>query len=134
MMEFSLNSHVSSSTGTTPYELVLGRRAMMPASLGQRVEGETGAEVELAARWRLARDAMHLAQERMVAAGGTQRASFSEGDEVLLDTRNYPQLRQHKLQAPYFGPVKIKRVLQHNTVELGLPDTWTMHRISCRQH
>ena len=131
MLEFSINSHPSATTGTTAFELHLGRRAILPTTL---TEPPTDPGLPLEARWRAARDAIHQAQERMVEQnGGSGRPDevpgFKPGDAVLLNTRNYPQLRKNKLDAPFFGPLKVKRVLSATTVELVLPAGWSIHPV-----
>jgi hypothetical protein len=131
MLEFSLNSHVSTATATTAYELHLGRRAMTPAVVERSVTKANA--VPLEARWRLARDVLHQTQEKMVETGSSSKLRdkvvYNPGDEVLLNTRSYPQLRAHKLSAPYYGPLKVKRMPSAATVELELPAGWEIHPI-----
>lgn len=125
LMEFALNSHKSSATRSSAFELHLGRRAVLPAATNTPPPRAT---VELEARWRAARDALHEAQEHMVDKTSSSKppnqVEWSAGDEVLLNTRNYPQLRRNKLKDPFYGPLKIKRVLSPTTVELALPAGW----------
>jgi hypothetical protein len=131
MLEFSINTHPSAATGTTALELHLGRRGVLPTTL---MESPGDLDTPLEVRWRAARDAIHEAQERMVEQGGGSRTPdeavlFRSGDEVLLNTRNYPQLRKNKLDTPFYGPLKVKRVLSPTTVELTLPTGWGIHPV-----
>ena len=132
LMEFALNAHVSSATGASPFELHMGRRAVVPAML-LRTGGEP--EIPIEARWRAARDALHQAQERMVQYGGGSRPpdevlpQYQPGDEVLLNTRNYPQFRRSKLDVPFYGPLRVRRVLSPRTLELVLPAEWGIHPV-----
>ena len=135
MLEFAINSHTSSTTETSAYKILLGRAAVTPAALGH--PGGAGGEVKLEARWRAARDAIHNAQERMVANGPNgrngiqkERVAFKAGDEVLLDASKFPQLkalRTSKLASPYYGPLKVKRVLSETTLQLEWPAGWGAH-------
>lgn len=129
MLEFAINSHVSESTKTTPFELHYGRKAVMPARLLDPPAGSD--DIPWQARARVARDAMHEAQEKMVAAHGsvapTQR--FKAGDRVLLDTNKYPRLRRHRNDDRFFGPLRVKEVPHDspNVVVLGLPAAWQIN-------
>jgi hypothetical protein len=51
------------------------------------------------------------------------------GDRVLLSTRNYPNLRQDKLHAPFVGPFKVLARPAAATAKLELPSTWRIHDV-----
>jgi hypothetical protein len=122
LLEFSINSHVSETTGMSAFDLHLGRKPVMPAVLPVPTSDE---ELPIAAKWQLAKDAILEAQAKMANLGGSpDRVVFQVGEKVLLDTQRFPQLRAHKLQGRFCGPLEIKRVLSAVTVELVLPAGW----------
>lgn len=131
MMEFALNSHRSSATTISPYELHLGRHAQPPALLGapstlaQYSQTNDDRTAHLRALWTTARDAIRDAQDQMAAntPSPTNRTTttFSAGDQVLLHTRNYPTLKPNKLSPPYVGPYTIKRMVSPTVAELTWP-------------
>jgi hypothetical protein len=121
-LEFSINAHVSESTGASPFDLHLGRKPVMPATLPVATGTE---ELPIAAKWQLAKDALVEAQAKMADLGGApERVIYQAGEKVLLDTQRFPQLRHHKLQGRFCGPLTIARVLSGSTVELLLPASW----------
>ena len=135
MLEFTLNSHTQTTTETSAFELNIGRRAVFPAIMKQPTN-KVEEQIPLETRWRAALDAMHKAQEQMVQRNSPISSSkvldkvvFNPGDEVLLNTKNYPQLRRNKLDAPYFGPLIVKRMPNERVVELELPEGWNIHPI-----
>jgi hypothetical protein len=132
-LEFAINSKVSSATGVSPLELHLGRPPVPPAALGQRTESAAGPDASVQSKWRLARDAMHEAGDRMMSDQGAKSTTPAQrvtaGDKVLLHLRNYPQFRAHKLTAPYIGPFVVKGVPSLTTVELDIPKRFRIHKV-----
>jgi hypothetical protein len=125
LMEFALNSHKSTVTGQPPLELLLGRTPRQPTLLDTTPTQHT---VPLQTRLRMARDASLVAQEKMVGnAKLPDPVSYSVGEMVLLNTRNYPQLRQHKLSDRFVGPFRVSKVLGPTVVQLELPQTYQIH-------
>lgn len=52
---------------------------------------------------------------------------YKVGDKVLLNTRNYPQFRQHKLSSKFIGPFAVSKVLGPTVLQLQLPNTYQIH-------
>jgi hypothetical protein len=125
-LEFSLNSHISSATGTSAFHLTLNRPPLPPAALDNT---DTAASIPLVARWRAAHDKLREARARMVAdkappAGST---TWKIGDWAFLHTKDYPQLRHTKLDKRFAGPFRVLRVLSQYTLVLELPPELNIH-------
>ena len=123
-LEFALNSHQSSATNTSAFEIHLARPAIPPVALSLPIPPTSAlGKTALMARWQQARDALQEANDRQVpnVAVRTQPVQFQAGDKVLLHTRNYPKLRPNKLQPTYVGPFIIKRMTTPTTADLELP-------------
>ena len=108
----------------------MGRAPVAPAALGQPVNKATE---PIQAKWLEARDNLREAEDRMLARDGKKvqgESSFRVGDQALLSTRNYKQLRESaagKLAKPYVGPFLVKRVLSPTVVELDIPSRMDIH-------
>lgn len=126
MMEFALNSHQSTTTDSSPLQLLLGREPKQPLLMTDQSPQATTA-LPLETRLRVARDASLLAQERMVGTDKLpNQVIFAAGDKVLLDTRNYPQLRD-KLANRFIGPFVVDKVLGPTVMQLKLPASYQIH-------
>lgn len=129
LMEYALNSQVSTSTQSSAYELHLGRPAVPPIALGaaytQQGPNTLDTPQHLHALWLRAKDATREAQDRMApdrpAPANRPTQTFATGDQVLLNTRNYPSLKPNKLSHPYVGPYTIKRMISNTLAELTWP-------------
>ncbi|KAD7477122.1 hypothetical protein E3N88_00258 [Mikania micrantha] len=137
--EFWYNSTFHASTGTTPFEVVYGRR---PPSILQFIPGEV--RVESVARELQDRDEalrqlkVHLsnAQSTMKLQADKHRrdVQFMVGDWVYVKLKPYRQLsvsqRIHqKLAAKFFGPFQIIEKIGPVAYRLHLPSTSKIHLV-----
>ena len=140
--EFTINNHVSATTGYSPFFLDTGMQPRVPLSMvAQRLAAGTE-EVPLTTQsfveeWRAAEDsarvAMRLAQQRYAAQADLHRRDHSHqpGDKVLLSTehlvlRNQPS---SKFKQRWLGPYSIRRVVSPVAYELLLPRTLKIHPV-----
>jgi hypothetical protein len=140
--EFTINNHVSATTGYSPFFLDTGMQPRVPLSMvAQRLAAGTE-EVPLTTQsfveeWRAAEDsarvAMRLAQQRYAAQADLHRRDHSHqpGDKVLLSTehlvlRNQPS---SKFKQRWLGPYSIRRVISPVAYELLLPRTLKIHPV-----
>ena len=129
LLEFSLNAAKSATTGTSAFELHLGREPALPATISNITPG-SGDGLSIAERWSAARDSMRAAEEKMVGTAKVPRVvEYKVGDQILLHTGRFPQFRANKLHPRYAGPFVIKRVLSATNVELELPTTSRAHPV-----
>ena len=142
MVEFGLNSSVSTTTGFTPFELNQGYmpQIRMPTSFDITFKGVK--QFTLQAKWDLmaAHDviiANHIQQ--MFHANRKHRPSdiYHVGDHMYILTQNLtlPKGRARKLVPKYIGPYKV--VKAHNeasTVMLELPLALVARQISLTFH
>jgi len=99
---------------------------------GQNSGTTLGPSTNIQSKWRMARDAMREAEDRMLAGQGRPAVGddvFKVGDLALLHVRNYPQLRPHKLATPFIGPFKVVKVLSPTVVELDLPGRFRLQPV-----
>jgi hypothetical protein len=133
-LEFALNEKPSSATGLSPFELHLGRPAVAPAALGTPAD-DTAPDAAVHTKWRLARDGMQEAGDRMVRDQGAVPTGdanlFRVGDKVLISLTNYPQFRTNKLTAPYIGPFKVKALRKKSpaVVVVDVPKRFGIHNV-----
>ena len=128
MVEFALNSSVSTTTGFTLFELNQGYmpQIRMPTSFDTTFKGVK--QFVLQAKWDLmaAHNVIIVNHIQMLHANKKRRGSdlYHEGDHVYLLTQNLtlPKGSVRKLVPKYIGPYKV--VKAHNeasTVTLELP-------------
>lgn len=138
MLELGLNSKVNPSTGMTPFQAVQGYEPLTPTALvadtpTTTVSATAPATQRLRAMqevWAAVRNSVTDAQERQrrKQPGAEQSpAGLQVGDEVLLSTEAYPNLRAHKLQPPFVGPFRITARPSPSTATLQLPPAFNIH-------
>jgi len=122
-LEFVLNSHRSSATAASAFELHLARTPIAPTATSTAATGPQSLTADLLRGWQRAKDALREAQDKMVPDVPSQPhpVVFQAGDKVMLHTRNYPQLRAHKLSPTFRGPFTIKAMKAPTVAELELP-------------
>jgi hypothetical protein len=130
LLELGLNMKKQRTTGMSAFEVVQGIQPQTPLQMasatrqdhGQKEEGKLA---QLQRVWGRVEDAVELAKEQQAAQQDVvlppTTPAFVVGDEVLLNTANYPSLRAHKLAPPYKGPYKVRRIVSPAVVELELP-------------
>ena len=136
MVEFALNNSIRSSTGYTPFYLVLGQHpnpgkiprdlSTMPPTVEDFLSG-------LQKTREIAERSLHKAAEQMKKFADRKRGptpDFEIGDKVLLDAANFPSIRpSRKLGEKRYGPFKIIKKLSDLNYQLELPDTWKIHPV-----
>lgn len=143
LTELALNSAVQASTGKSALEIVQGFQPVVPTTLAsglpQPSAEERARDVQAGATakkleetWRQVHDALRDSHEATTSSEEQRRPTASTatpkvGDEVLLHTRNYPQLRVSKLHAPYVGPFKVTATPSTATATLELPPSMKIH-------
>ena len=142
MVEFAMNSHVSSTTGFSPFQLDTGMAPATPLSMLAPLDPEVAAQVPvptalLMDEWRqsleVARIAMREAQERYAAYADLHRTdrAFKAKDRVYLSTANL-SLKANPAKAfrpRWIGPFEITRVVSPVAYELKLPRTMGVHPV-----
>ena len=127
---FSLNNQVSSSTGTSPFQLAHGFPARTPLSVGLNLDAAgldkaavtMGARVQ--ARFQAAADQAAAAQARLghVLEKRRSPADVAVGDRVWLDGAHVPHQLPFKLANRWFGPYVVLQVMG-GAVRLDLPES-----------
>ena len=114
IVEFALNNSIKSSTGYTPFYLVLGQHPNpgtipcdlfgMPPTVKDLLEG-------LKKTREIAEKSVHKAPDQMKKFADGKRGptpKFEIGDKVLLDASNFPSIRpSRKIGEKRYGPFKI---------------------------
>jgi len=135
-VEFSMNNTIKSSTGYTPFFLVMGQHpnaGHIPRNLSTHVPSAEEFFKELEEAREQARKALDKAASEMKKYADRKRGplpKFEIGDKVLLDATNYPSIRpSRKLSERRYGPFKITEKLSDLTYRLKLPANWKIHPV-----
>jgi hypothetical protein len=128
-IEFAMNNSHNASTKMTPFELLLGYKPRVPASLDDdnTVQSTVSKRLErLNVNLKQAHDNVMRAQIRMIkTADMSSRAStFKVGDSVYVSTKNLALVRPNKFKPKYIGPFLILKMKAFgNAAQLALsPD------------
>ena len=134
LVELAINSATQNDTSLSAMQIATGQQPSTP--MGLFVPGvprdDTALLNKLDLIWRRVKDALAESQERVADAVNNrfqpaQDTPFKVGDEVLLHTRNYPQLRANKLQPMYAGPFKVAGRPSPGVAVLQLPASLKLH-------
>lgn len=131
--EYAQNSLISSSTGLTPFQCVLGFQPPLFPWSGERTEVPAvndwfrhSAEV-----WQTAHVRLHRAIRRQrINADKHRRPAphFEPGQEVWLSTRDIRlRLPSKKLSPRFIGPFKVQKQVNPVSYRLQLPSTYRIH-------
>ena len=135
LIEFAINNSRQQSIGTTPFMLNGGRQPRTPADLQLPSNVPRAASFESSLRERLARAkaCLEAAQARQKAnADGRRRSvTFTEGQEVLLNTKNisFKTPGTRKLMPRYIGPFRIQKMVGPVAAKLTLPSELRIHPV-----
>ncbi|KAL1937390.1 hypothetical protein VTO73DRAFT_13796 [Trametes versicolor] len=138
MVEFAINSSISSSTGFAPFELNYGYMPRM-AAWDQGISRFPGVQA-FAERARMnleqAHDAILQSRVNMTYHANRRRTEevkpYSVGDMVYLSTKNLtlPKNRARKLAPKFIGPYKVIRANPDvSSYTLELPEELTKRRV-----
>jgi len=135
-VEFASNNAIKSSTGYTPFYLVIGQHPN-PGSIPREISSRSPSAEEFVKGLQQAREQARLslekAAEQMKKFADRKRRPtpiFKIGDKVLLDASNYPSERpSRKLSEKRYGPFKIIEKISDLNYRLQLPDNWKIHPV-----
>jgi deoxyuridine 5'-triphosphate nucleotidohydrolase len=135
-VEFALNNTTKSSTGYTPFYLVLGQHPN-PGNIPRDLSTCPPSTEEFLEGMRIAREAakkaLEKAAESMKKFADRKRSEtpvFKVGDKVLLDATNYPSDRPtRKFSERRYGPFKIEKKISDLNYRLTLPANWKIHPV-----
>ena len=128
LVEFGLNSAVSSRTGVSPFMLTYGWTPRPPAAVAAdhafaNPMAETFVQ-DAQARFDAAKDHIAMAQLKLIELMRRRRApvTLAAGDFVWMTSQNVPLAVPAKFLPPWLGPYKVLEV-RGNTARLELPPT-----------
>lgn len=135
-VEFAMNNTIKSSTGYTPFYLVMGQHpnpGNIPQNLSDHVPSAEEFFKELEQAREVARKALGKAADYMKKFADRKRGptpTFHIGDKVLLDASNYPSIRpSRKLSERRYGPFKIIEKISDLNYRLQIPENWNIHPV-----
>lgn len=126
-VEYSINSHVSSASGLSPFECCLGYQPPLFPSQEKEV-GVPSAEAFIRRcrrTWLSARRALTRAGTQMKSTADKHRLPsprYRVGQKVWLSARDVPlRVESRKLAPRYLGPFPIIKLINPSAVKLKLP-------------
>ena len=137
VIEFAVNSTPNRTTGYTGFYLNYGFHPLHPLQLldspnQTNVESVVSFTSRLQGDFMVAKEQLQRAQQQMkqVADQHRRAVDYTEGDQVLLNTR-YLRFRNcpRKLQRRFVGPFPIEQKIGKAAYKLQLPTTWTVHPV-----
>ena len=136
MVEFAINDTTKSSTGHSPFQLVLGFNPN-PGTIPYDISTKVPSVEEFLSGLQQAREQAQKSLEK--AADSMKRFAdrkrrpaphYKVGDRVLLDASNYPTTRpSRKLSERRHGPFKIIEQVSDLNYRLQLPKNWKIHPV-----
>jgi hypothetical protein len=135
-IEFALNNTVKSSTGYTPFYLVLGQHPN-PGNIPRDLSSCPPSTEEFLEGMKIAREAARKALEK--TAENTKKFAdkkrieapdYQIGDKVMLDASNYPTTQPtRKFAERRYGPFRIMKRISPLNYRLELPKEWKIHPV-----
>lgn len=137
--EFAINQAYHESIGTTPFFLNSGRNPRLPISIssGSKFPAPARFADRIAEGLAEAKRCLQAAQQRQKRHYDVRRRdlSFSEGEEVLLSTKNINLRRTGdkgstpKLLPKWIGPFTVSKVIGKGAYQLDLPENMSIHNV-----
>ncbi len=141
LAEFCYNNSKHSTTGSSPFQMVMGKSPIMPmtrAAHGQplsdaseEVPMVTQLDEERRRLWEVAKVNLEKAHKRYndFADKSQRKVKFQEGHEVWLNIKNFQLLKglSHKFLGPYASPFKVLEKKLSDTYKLELPENLKVH-------
>jgi hypothetical protein len=135
-VQFALNSSHNQASNASAFQIVLGYNPASPFDRLLNFTPETRKpdwRVQCATNVQQARQALHIAQQRMMQQdhGKIKTFQLSLGDYAWLSTKHLNLLTpgSHKLLPRYVGPFKVLRVINDVTYKLDLPANMKLHPV-----
>ena len=137
-IEFAINNSWQESTKETPFFLNYGHHPLTPIQLsnGSVTVPKANTFVQnMHERISQAKLCLQQAQARQKAYADTHRrdVSFTEGDQILLSTKNIKLKKakeaSRKLMPRWIGPFRISKLVGTAAVKLDLPPKWAIHPV-----
>jgi hypothetical protein len=141
LTEFCYNNSKHFATGSTPFQMVMGKSQIVPmtwATQGQPLS-DASEEVPIVTQldeerkrlWELAKANFEKAHKRYkdLAEKSRREVKFQVGDEVWLNIKNFqlPEGLSHKFMGPYARPFKVLEKKLSDTYKLELPENLRVH-------
>ncbi len=141
LTELCYNNSKHSATGSTPFQMVMGKSPIVPmtwATHGQSLS-DASEEVPMVTQldekrqrlWELAKVNLEKAHKRYkdFADKSRREVKFQEGDKVWLNIKNFrlPEGLNHKFLGPYARPFKVLEKKLSDTYKLELPENLRVH-------
>ncbi len=141
LVKFCYNNLEHSITGSTPFQMVMGKSPIVPmtwAAHGQppndaseEVPMVTQLDEERQHLWEVAKANLEKAHKRYkdFVDKSRREVKFQEGDEVWLNIKNFqlPEGLNHKFLGPCANPFKVLQKKLSNTYKLKLLKNFKVH-------
>ena len=127
LVQYQLNSHISSTTKQVPYETWMGFVPMAyQPQCDSTVLAVENCKQYLQDAWAKAVDA--ITQAQVLWKKTSKFCLYQKGDQVWLKGTNLCMSHpSHKLRLKIFGPFEIMEALSSVTYHLNLPQSWKLH-------
>jgi hypothetical protein len=133
--EFAMNNAYNASIGNTPFYLNHGRHPRTPMwhelkhTPSDKVPAAKALAKRIDAALKQAKQCMDAAQQRQKAYYDLHKTdvTYSAGDMVMLDTRNFRRGPGKKLMPKWIGPFPVETMVGAAAVKLTLPPDMRIH-------
>ncbi|KAK2989232.1 hypothetical protein RJ640_029530 [Escallonia rubra] len=133
--QLCFNSHKSSSTGNSAFEIVNGQQPLLPHTVNVPNAGKSSRAISFSEEWRqnidLAHSYLEKAARRMKKHADKNRRSqeFNVGDKVMVkllpQDRKFLRGRDSRLLQKYEGPLTIVKKIGKMAYKVDPPNWWS---------